>query len=244
MKRVWIHPFQKARFVVIRHLPDKSWVSQSVRMWSFWFLANKATLCVKGDGEQSAVHLVTECTWNKLWQIEKRDYLSYTGRSHHRIKRIKSSYIDGCPDEPLRRPRCLAQTGPKGFQTICDTNERLFLIDHTRACLKQSRTHSVRELWTHSDLLSERNERKSPKNSSERSITESSMSRTPYRGQRSGFTASFFFKVTYLWMKWSDRRTNTIPAIQSYPSKGGKLCLVEASKPVHSLKETPGLTSL
>lgn len=49
--------------------------------------------------------------------------------------------------------------------------------------------HSVRELWTHSDLLSERNEHKSLKNSSERSITESSMSRTPYRGQRSGFTA-------------------------------------------------------
>lgn len=101
VKRVWIHPFQKARFVVIirtSHLPDKGWVCQSVRMWSFVFLANKATLCMKGDGEQSAVHPVPECTWNKLWQTEKRDYLSYTGRSHHSIKRIKSSYIDGCPD--------------------------------------------------------------------------------------------------------------------------------------------------
>lgn len=42
------------------HLPDKSWVCQSVRMRGSVFFANRATLCMNGDGEQSAIYPVRE----------------------------------------------------------------------------------------------------------------------------------------------------------------------------------------
>lgn len=41
-------------------------------------------------------------------------------------------------------------------------------------------THSAGELWTHSSLLSDRNTQRSLKNSSERSVKESSASSTPF----------------------------------------------------------------